>query len=192
MNKKLNPNFIGEWFFDKSLCEKIIIFFNENNVLQQPGISGESIDLNKKKSTDLTINPKDLENPKFECLKNYFNELNKCYDDYKLSWPFLNESFSKVDIGSFNIQKYDTGGHFSKLHSERMSLQYLLRLFAFMTYLNEDFNGGNTYLSHYDLAIKPETGKTLIWPAEWTHAHKGEIIKSNSKFIITGWLNIPF
>ena len=40
--------------------------------------------------------------------------------------------------------------------------------------------------------IKPEIGKTLIWPAEWTHAHKGEILKSGIKYIITGWMHFPF
>ena len=35
--------------------------------------------------------------------------------------------------------------------------------------------------------IKPEKGRTLIWPAEWTHAHCGEIVESNKKYIITGW-----
>ena len=41
------------------------------------------------------------------------------------------------------------------------------------------------------LKIKPETGKTLIWPAEWTHAHAGEILKFETKYIITGWMCFP-
>jgi len=40
--------------------------------------------------------------------------------------------------------------------------------------------------------IKPEMGKTLIWPAEWTHAHAGEILKTETKYIITGWMCYPF
>ena len=114
-----------------------------------------------------------------------------CYNSYREEWPFLEEIFKEVDIGTFNIQKYNIGGHFSKIHSERTSLKNLHRLFAFMTYLNDDFEGGETYFSHYDLKVTPEAGKTLIWPAEWTHAHKGEMIKKGSKYIITGWLNIP-
>ena len=30
-------------------------------------------------------------------------------------------------------------------------------------------------------ATTPEIGKTLIWPAEWTHAHTGEVLKSGTK-----------
>ena len=98
-----------------------------------------------------------------------------------------------VDIGGFNVQKYSKGDHFSKVHTERSSLDSLHRVFAWMTYLNDvnDGDGGETYFSHYDIGIKPEIGKTLIWPAEWTHAHAGKILNSGEKYIITGWMNFP-
>ena len=66
------------------------------------------------------------------------------------------------------------------------------RIFAWMTYLNDiKSENGNTYFPHYDLKICPEQGKTLIWPAEWTHAHAGEILKFETKYIITGWMCFP-
>ena len=58
-----------------------------------------------------------------------------------------------------------------------------------MTYLNNVEEGGSTYFSHYDLEIIPKKGVTLIWPAEWTHAHRGNELKSGIKYIITGWIN---
>ena len=66
------------------------------------------------------------------------------------------------------------------------------RAFVFSVYLNDVEDGGETYFEHYDLKIKPEIGKTLIWPAEWTHAHKGEVLKSGLKYIVTGWMHFPF
>ena len=67
------------------------------------------------------------------------------------------------------------------------------RVFAWMTYLNDiKSDNGNTYFPHFDLKIKPEKGKTLIWPAEWTHAHAGEILKDETKYIITGWMCFSF
>ena len=42
--------------------------------------------------------------------------------------------------------------------------------------------------AYYDLEIQPKKGKTLIWPAEWTHAHRGNIVEAGSKYIITGWM----
>ena len=62
-----------------------------------------------------------------------------------------------------------------------------------MTYLNDvDIkDGGSTFFSHYGLEIQPRKGLTLIWPAEWTHAHKGNLLKADSKYIITGWMHFP-
>ena len=123
------------------------------------------------------------------------NQLNKiqiqqCYHmDYQEQWPFLKTMLKKIDIPAFNIQKYSRGDHFARLHSERTSLSTLHRLFAWMTYLNDVDDGGKTNFSHYGINIKPQTGKTLIWPAEWTHAHTGEILNSGKKYIITGWMH---
>ena len=96
-----------------------------------------------------------------------------------------------MHIGPFNIQKYDDGGHFRKLHAERTSLHTLHRVFAWMTYLNDVPEGGETEFPMYGLKIKPEKGKTLIWPAEWTHAHKGAVVAKGNKYIITGWMHYP-
>ena len=123
--------------------------------------------------------------------KKYFKELHKCYMDYQEQWPFVKNIFKSVDIGVFNVQKYNSGDHFAHLHCERTSLNSLHRLFAFMTYLNDVEDGGKTNFNYYGIKVKPEKGRTLIWPAEWTHAHTGEVLKSGKKYIVTGWLHLP-
>ena len=144
-----------------------------------------------KKTTDINIHPKNLKEGKFSDIEVYINELHKCYLDYQEQWPFLKDKINSVDIPTFNIQKYNPGDHFSHIHTERSSINSLHRVFAWMTYLNDVEDGGNTYFTHYDLSIKPEIGKTLIWPAEWTHAHRGEVLNSGVKYIITGWMHFP-
>ena len=92
---------------------------------------------------------------------------------FKLSkrLAFFKSILKNVYVPGFNIQKYSRGDHFAALHSERTSLDTLHRIFAWMTYLNDVDDGGQTNFNHYGIKIRPETGKTLIWPAEWTHAH---------------------
>jgi len=51
--------------------------------------------------------------------------------------------------------------------------------------------GGETYFSHYDINVKPKKGLTIIWPAEWTHAHRGNILLGESKYMLTGWMSFP-
>ena len=185
-----NPNFIGAYNIENdSLCEKIVSFFEENKDLQSQGAVGDGVDEKIKKSTDITIYPNNFKEEIFFLFKDFLNSLNLCYQDYRETYPFLKKFIKKVDLGYFNIQKYLPGGHFAELHSERTSLQNLHRLFAWMTYLNDVDDGGTTDFDYFDIKVKPEKGKTLIWPAEWTHAHTGSILKSGKKYIITGWMH---
>ena len=190
LEAKKTPSFMGCWSSDnKKLFKNIIDFYNDNIELQKTGMTGEGINIKKKSSTDITIKPLDLKKPEYSDFDNYFQILYDCFLDYVEQWPFLSR-LSDLDIGPFNIQKYIKGDHFSFVHSERMSLNNSHRVFAWMTYLNNVNAGGETYFEHFDLSIKPETGKTLIWPAEWTHAHSAEIV-DEEKYIITGWINFP-
>jgi len=187
---KLAPNFIGSWFIEPlSISDKIINYFELNIPKQRKGTAGSRINTDIKDTTDISIEPKDLLLPGNEIFNDYFNLLFECHKDYISQWPFLNSVNSLYEIGNFNVQKYNQGQHFKKIHSERGNLGTLHRVFAFMTYLNNVEEGGSTYFSHYDLEIIPKKGLTLIWPAEWTHAHRGNIITKGEKYIITGWIN---
>jgi len=190
--KSQQTHFIGCWNLENNnLCEKIINLFEKNKGLQKQGESALGRSKKIKKTTDISIRPNDLKEKKFEILHKYIGELHKCFLDYQNQWPFLKSIIKTVDVGTFNIQKYSAGDHFATLHTERSSLGDLHRLFAWMTYLNDVDDGGQTNFDHYGIKIKPEIGKTLIWPAEWTHAHTGEVLNSGTKYIITGWMHFP-
>lgn len=193
LTSQTSPHFIGSWNINNDeLCKNIIDFFKNNSVLQKKGVTtGNTVNEEVKKTTDITINPESLKSKDYEIFVTYFDHLNKCFLDYKEQYPFLKTFIKKISIGPFNIQKYSSGDHFSRLHSERTSINTLHRLFAWMTYLNDvnEENGGTTDFDSYKIKVKPEQGKTLIWPAEWTHAHYGSILKSGEKFIITGWID---
>jgi prolyl 4-hydroxylase len=184
-----NPHFIGSWTLEPlSICEDLIKYFELNLAKQTKGQIGGGVNTNTKDSIDITIKPKEIILPGNEAFKAYFDELFECYKNYVEEWPFLKDIAQKLEIGSFNLQRYKPGQHFKKIHTERSSIESSHRVFAFMTYLNDVEEGGSTYFSHYDLEIQPKKGLTLIWPAEWTHAHRGNILQAGSKYIITGWI----
>ena len=188
-------NFIGSWLLNNDvLFDDMINFFEKNTHLHNQGATDKGINFNEKKTTDLTINPIDLKKKEYSIINDYFSELFKCYNDYKNQWSFLKNSIKTLDIPSFNIQRYLPGDHFSKIHTERSSTSTSHRVFAWMTYLNDinEQDGGCTNFTHFNLKIRPKKGKTLIWPAEWTHAHSGEILTQGKKYIITGWMCFPF
>ena len=185
-----SPNFIGSWNIENDkLCNEIIKFFEDHKSMQRVGITALGYDPKLKKTTDMTITPSNLKDQKFSLFNSYFSLLKDCFLDYRNQYPFLKHKFfNRTHIGNFNVQKYNPGDHFSNLHSERVSLDSLHRLFAWMTYLNNVDDVATTNFEYYDIKVKPEIGKTLIWPSEWTHAHTGSILKSGTKYIITGWI----
>mgnify|MGYP006134626561 FL=1 len=155
-------------------------------------MTGAGKDLSVKNSIDITIQPNDLDDKKFKIFNEYIKKLHECYLDYLVQYPVLKKMIKDVHVGKFNLQKYNKNGHFAGVHSERTSLTTLHRLFAWMTYLNDVEDGGITNFTHYKIDVKPELGKTLIWPSEWTHAHSGGIVKSGTKYIVTGWMHFPY
>lgn len=187
----LAPHFIGAWYMEPlDVCDAIVSYFELNVDKQIRGRTDGGLNHLIKKSVDITILPNEIKLPENGIFEIYFQALFACYKDYLLQWPHLTSFANKVEIGSFNIQRYQAGEHFQQIHSERSSIATLHRIFAWMTYLNDVNDGGTTSFSHYDLEIQPRKGLTLIWPAEWTHAHKGNILHSGSKYIITGWVDL--
>ena len=187
-NTSNTPNFIGSWILkDKDMCDEIVNFFEANPSDQGIGAIGGGIDESQKKTTDIPIKPKQLEQEKYKIFNTYINNVVNCFKDYKEQWPFLN-TIKGMEIGTFNLQKYSPGGHFSAVHTERASSSTMHRVLAFMTYLNDVEEGGETSFHYYDINVQPKKGKTIIWPAEWTHAHSGGVVKQGCKYIVTGWI----
>ena len=153
-----SPNFIGSWNIENDkLCNEIIKFFEENKSMQRIGITTTGYAPKLKKTTDMVIQPSDLKNKKYSLFNSYFNLLKDCFLDYRNQYPFLKHKFfSRTHIGNFNVQKYNPGDRFSHLYSERVSLDSLHRLFAWMTYLNNVDDGGTTNFEYYDIKLKPE------------------------------------
>lgn len=192
--QNLAPTFIGSWIINPlSICDELITYFESNQNIQKRGVSLTGEDLEIKNTIDITIQPKNISLPGNEVFEKYFHNLFSCYQEYVFEWPFLTTFAENLQIGNFNLQRYKNGQHFQRIHAERTGLDTIHRVFAWMTYLNDvDVkDGGSTFFSHYDLEVQPKKGLTLIWPADWTHAHKGNILNADCKYIITGWMHLP-
>jgi len=61
------------------------------------------------------------------------------------------------------------------------------RLLTRMVYLNDVEEGGETEFLYQSMRVKPKQGTLVIWPAAFTHTHRGNPPLSNSKYIVTGW-----
>ena len=98
-------------------------------------------------------------------------------------------------LGSINMQKYkqNEGGYFyfhSEIypHPNDQHNDALHRKLLWMFYLNDVEEGGETDFYHQQLSVKPKQGSLVIAPAGFTHTHRGNMPKSNDKYIFTSWV----
>lgn len=111
----------------------------------------------------------------------------KCYKDYIGTYSILQESQKQV-ITSVRLQKTVPGGGYHDWHYESNGKAHSHRVLAFMVYLNDVVIGGETEFLYQHLRVSPAAGRVVIWPATFTHAHRGNQPISGVKYIATGWI----
>ena len=96
---------------------------------------------------------------------------------------------SPYPIGSesVKIQKTSPGQGFHVWHCENNCGQLNSRFIAWTLYLNDVEEGGETEFIYQHKRVKPEAGKLVIWPAGFTHTHRGNPPLKGDKYIATGW-----
>jgi len=80
---------------------------------------------------------------------------------------------------------------FSNWHVEQFIAEAADRCLVWMLYLNDVEAGGSTEFLYQGISVKPEAGRFVLWPAGVTHPHRGNPPYSNTKYILTGWLEMP-
>ena len=90
---------------------------------------------------------------------------------------------------AWNIQYYKPKEGYLNWHCERSCYQSDQRALVFMTYLNDVNDGGETEFYYQKRKVKAVKGKTLIWPTDFTHLHRGIVSPTEHKYIATGWFN---
>tara|TARA_B100000287_G_scaffold389378_1_gene399399 strand:+ start:537 stop:1112 length:576 start_codon:yes stop_codon:yes gene_type:complete len=106
-------------------------------------------------------------------------------DKYKKKYSSLDHSSLWKYYDGYSFQKYEdeTQGYIA-WHTEQ-SKSRPERIMAWMFYLNDAKSG--TEFMHFP-TINAKRGRLVIWPAAWTHTHRGAPNKS-LKYIITGWIS---
>lgn len=109
--------------------------------------------------------------------------------EYTTTYPYSTNGHNNWQANPvFNLQHYHPGHHYSAWHCENNGeSQFNKRHLAFMTYLNTVETGGETEFLYQNTKVKPEKGLTLLWPAYFTHTHRGIPAPAEDKYIITGW-----
>ena len=182
-------NFIGSYQADETLCDKMIDFFNQHKEYTVLGKCYDDdkakVDTDIKESVDLLISAHHYYYPMSE----YRKHLQDSVEQYVKLYDEAN-NYAKFNIlEDYNIQYYPLGGGFKRWHFEASSLKNIQRVLVFMTYLNDVPDGG-TMFKYLNITIPAKKGLTIIWPAGFTHTHKGQISNTKEKYIATGWWSL--
>lgn len=181
----MSETFIYEEFVsDLSICDALIDAYKKNEFKLPGVVGGQTIDTTVKKSTDCLLQDT-------EATKPYIAHLQGVVTNYIAKYHFSNEYAPWTIKEIPNIQHYKPGEGFYGWHCERAnaSMPIAARHMVFMTYLNDVTDGGGTEFYHQKVITEARKGKTLIWPADWTHTHRGVVSPTQEKYIVTGWLS---
>lgn len=187
-------NFIGiyENCYSKEYCESVIKYYKSMSEL------GYSINRQQLENINATIKKDDMvfahsENTlEIGNTKNIIREFNNIF--WNSPYKFYSEKFSNLknlaphNNYSFKVQKTEVGGGYHIWHCESENKASCSRILAWILYLNDVEEGGETEFLYQHLRIKPKAGTLIMFPSAFTHTHRGNPPLSNEKYIVTGWI----
>ena len=152
----------------------------------------KEVDISRKNSLDLYISNK--ADWKYED-GIFFNSLEKYHEKYRdylkttTGSPYgYGEPDDYFSDTGYQVKMYEPDGFYSWHDDYMIDPSSGVRILTYIWYLNDDFDEGET--EFYDgTIIKPKTGRMLFFPATWLYVHRGRTVKSNKKFIATGWFS---
>ena len=113
--------------------------------------------------------------------------LNTYLPIYEQEYAAVKEA-SRYSSYYFKVQKTKIGGGYHLWHYESCTREVCNRVLAWTLYLNDVDEGGETEFLYQHRRVKPQQGTLVIFPAAFTHAHRGNPPLSNDKYIVTGWV----
>ena len=190
-------SFINGCYIPDQICDDLIQYYEDNpdrhTMGQVYGIGDRMSEvINDKDVMDSTgIGFSIYENPEdARALSEYLIYLELSIKEYEYKYHQAGHMANYGITELINLQTYDPGGGFKTWHCERSGITQQTRCLVFMTYLNDVEEGGETEFLYQHKRIKAEKGKILIFPASFTHTHRGNPPISNKKYIATGWCNL--
>jgi len=178
--------------YSNDFCNEVIKFYDyvENQKLTYDR-SHEGVEQSLHKSDKTFFYPQNfykLSNAD-PLINNTFLDIfwNKCYKEYANKYSIIKDCASHRIYGA-RIQKTKPGEGYHTWHCEATDRESATRLLVWSVYLNDDFEAGETEFLYQHYRYKPQKGDCIIFPAAFTHTHRGNPPIGGDKYIITGWV----
>jgi len=118
----------------------------------------------------------------------FFEGLQMCYQAYTEEYSVLKQG--AIRATTMKMQRTDPGGGYHVWHAEQGGNEHASRVLVYMLYLNtlEPEQAGETEFLYQQERYRPTQNTMVLWPAAFTHAHRGNtVFGEESKYIVTGW-----
>jgi len=151
-----------------------------NHIMQD-----KSIDLNHSNVNSTML----MKNEQVNLLDIFYKGLKFGLETYLQKYSILQNN----NLSSFVIKAQITGkseGYHVWHYEQGFEPGLCYRQLVWMFYLNNlyDQDGGETEFLYQSLRFKPTKNTLLIWPADFTHTHRGNtVLGDQKKYVLTGW-----
>lgn len=122
--------------------------------------------------------------------KIFFDGLQECYESYVAEYSILEQN--SIHCTAFKMQRTSPGGGYHIWHEEQGPQESASRVLVYTLYLNSlaPEQAGETEFLYQRTRISPQENTMLIWPAAYTHTHRGNVVYGTDyKYVVTGWFH---
>ncbi len=131
-----------------------------------------------------------LEAVELDLAKKVGGVIRTAFEEYATVYKGIIQGTDPVSSWTTKVQRTKPGGGYHQWHCENGVFVYRDRVLSWMVYLNTIpiENGGGTDFLYQKLSLQPKVGTLVLWPAAYTHMHRGAFLTGDiDKYIATGW-----
>jgi len=95
----------------------------------------------------------------------------------------IDQSTINLDLSHVSLNRYDSGQGMGP-HYDGQDGDSNLK-YSFVTYLNDDYDGGEINFPNQNLTIKPKAGSLVMFPSQKPYIHESKPVLSGVKYMYT-------
>ena len=109
------------------------------------------------------------------------------FEEYGIKFPYA-EPCSILRYGPQQFYKRHVDNILLASRFQELEQGLPTRDISVVGYLNDGFEGGQTYFDRQAVSVEPKAGAVLVFPSYFSHPHQSLPVRSGTKYAFTTWL----